>query len=111
LAEELASHLGVSKGLLLEEFRKAASQRRKQPLRGPTLTLSASEKLLLELLLESEAARAEMLAEADELARRQSLPVAPLLAALAAASAADPKFDFSAVEGRLDAGSRELLQH
>jgi hypothetical protein len=101
----------VSKGLLLEEFRKAATQRRKQPLREPTLTLSASERLLLELLLESEAARDEMLAEAEELTRAQSLPVAPLLTALRAAANSQPKFDFSAVEGRLDAVNRELLQH
>ena len=111
LAEELASHLGVSKGLLLEEFRRAATERRKQPLRGPKQTLSASERLLLELLLESAAARGEMLEEAEELARRQSLPVAPLLTALRTAAEAQPQFDFSAVEGRLDAANRELLQH
>lgn len=111
LAEDLASHLGVSKGLLLEEFRKSATERRKQPLRGPQHALSASERLLLELLLESAPAREEMLKEAEELARTQSLPVAPLLTALAAAAASQPHFEFSAVEGRLDAPNRELLQH
>lgn len=111
LAEELASHLGVSKGLLLEEFRKSATHRRKQPLQVPNHSLSISERLLLELFLESADARDEMLSEAEELARTQSLDAAPLFAALAAAAASQQEFDFSAFEARLEAPQRELLSH
>jgi DNA primase len=109
LVEELASHLGVSKGLILDEFRKSAVERRKQPLQTAVVSLGPSERLLLELFLESSAARDEMLSDAEELARAQSQPVAALFTALIAATSSEEQFEFSSFEARLDEANRELL--
>jgi DNA primase len=109
LAEELASHLGVNKGLILEEFRRSATQRRKAPLRTHIVTLGPSERLLLELFIDSPAAREEMLSDAEEIARAQSQPVAALFTALQAAASGQNELDFSAFEARLDEANRELL--
>lgn len=109
LADELASHLGVNKGLILEEFRRSATERRKQPLQAPVVSLGPGELLLLELFIESAEARDEMLADSEEIARAQGQPVAPLFTALQSAASSPDGYDYAGFEARLDEPNRELL--
>lgn len=53
LAAELANRLGVEQAMLLDQFRRMAVQRSEQRMAAPTLDLSPSEKVLLQLLLQS----------------------------------------------------------
>jgi DNA primase len=53
LAAELANRLGVDQAMLLEQFRRMAVQRSEQKMAAPTMDLSPSEKVLLQLLLQS----------------------------------------------------------
>jgi DNA primase len=53
LAAELANRLGVEQAMLLDQFRRMAVQRTEQRMAAPALELSPSEKVLLQLLLQS----------------------------------------------------------
>lgn len=112
LAGELADRLGVDSGLILEEFRRAATERSGKALPNlPKHPLMPSEKLLLELFLDSAEARAELLEKTAELAQQQKTAGAAIFQALAAAQASDQAFEFSAFEGRLDPRDRDIVSH
>ena len=53
LASELAAQLGVEKGLLLEQFRRAAGGRGEERIAMPALAVPPAERMLLELFLHS----------------------------------------------------------
>ena len=110
LANELAEQLGVESGLVLEHFRRSASERRSAPLVISTDDiLSPGERVLLGLFLESEEARQNLLAEAVAVAREDQLPSRRMLESLDAVVQQGEGFQFSAVEGRLESKDRELL--
>jgi DNA primase len=110
LANEVAAHLGVEQGLVLEQFRRAAAERRNAPLgRDMEETFSKGEKLLLRLLVESEDARADLLDAFAELARNERLPSEVILQALQMAAQQGEAFSYSAVEARLQEKDRDAL--
>ncbi len=110
LANELAEQLGVESGLVLEHFRRSASERRSAPLAISTDDiLSPGERLLLGLFLESEEARQNLLADAVALAQENQLPGRRILESLEAVVQRGEGFQFSAVEGRLESKDREML--
>ena len=109
-ADEAAAYLGVDPGLVLEQFRRAAVDRRAPAFSSSPLDeLSHSEKLLVRTLLESAQAREEMLTAATTMARAENLVAADIFEAMAATAASDDPFQYSAVEGRLEAKDRERL--
>lgn len=109
LASELAERLGVDPGLVLEEFRRSATDRsRPGPPSAPTHSLSPGERLLLELFLDSEEARDEMLDRTAELAGEEKWSSQALFQALASAAVSD-SFEFAAFEGRLEERDREMV--
>ena len=109
LTNELADHLGVDRGLVLEQLRRAAVDRRAPPpVSGPGDALEG-EKLLVRLLTESEEARQEMLASVVEIAVRGSLPTAAILEAVVAVASSGERFQYAAVEGRLGEKDQEFL--
>ncbi len=111
LTNELADHLGVDRGLVLEQLRRAAVERRTPPpvsSSGPG-DASPGEKLLLRLLTESEEARKEMLPGVLEIAVREALPTAAILEAVVAVASSGERFQYAAVEGRLGEKDQEFL--
>ena len=111
LTNELADHLGVDRGLVLEQLRRAAVERRSPPpvsSSGPG-DASPGEKLLLRLLTESEEARKEMLPGVLKIAVREALPTAAILEAVVAVASSGERFQYAAVEGRLDEKDQEFL--
>ena len=110
LANDLADHLGVDAGLVLEEFRRAASDRSRRPLpQAPRHTLGPGERLLLELFLESKEARDEMLEETLGVTADAGLSSHALFQALLAAHRDEEHFQFPAFEARLDERDRESV--
>ncbi|MBH41080.1 MAG: DNA primase [Chloroflexi bacterium] len=108
-ADEAAACLGIDPGLVLEQFRRAAIDRK--PVKFPVSLLeglSQSEKLLIRTLLASEEARQEMLTVSTELVLSESLTSASIFEAIAATST-DDVFQFSGVEGRLEEKDRDRL--
>jgi DNA primase len=61
VASDLASYLGVDRGLVLEQFKKAATERQAPAARPPAVVMPAIERILLGALMGSEKARAEVL--------------------------------------------------
>ena len=109
-ADEAAAYLGIDPGLVLEQFRRAAVDRRPPAFTSSPLDeLSQSEKLLVRTLLESAEARDEMLTAAAETARAEKLVAADIFAALAATGASGDAFQYSGVEARLEEKDRERL--
>ena len=112
LAGELADRLGVDSGLILEEFRRSATDRSRKPLPNlPRHPLSPGERLLLELFLDSEEARNEFLREVAVLAGEEKIAGAAIFQALAAAHETGAAFEFSAFEGRLDSRDRDIVSN
>ncbi len=106
VASDVAGYLGVDRGLVLDEFRKAASERRSAPLRQPKAELPAGERILLRCLLESEAARREILPRLASLASLDRLASRNLLRALVAVG---ERFSYAALEARLEESEKTLL--
>ncbi|MBI1356128.1 MAG: DNA primase [Acidobacteria bacterium] len=110
VANDIAERLGVNPGLILEEFRRSSADRGRRAA-PPSIKhpLGHSERLLLELFLDSPEARAEMLPQTAEATRAQQSAGAAIFQAMLAAQESGEPFEFSAIEGRLQPRDREIL--
>lgn len=110
VANDIAERLGVSSGLILEEFRRSSTDRARRTA-APSIKhpLGPSERLLLELFLDSPEARDEMLPQTAEATRAQQTAGAGIFQAMLAAAESGEPFEFSAIEGRLDQRDRESV--
>jgi DNA primase len=108
IANDVAGYLGVDAGLVLENFRKAAMDRRDKkvaPIREP---LRADEKILLNLLLSNEEARAELVPRLEQLPALEQFATRRIFKALFALQA-DGRFGYDELHARLEESDRELL--
>ena len=109
VAEQVGHRMGLDR-LVLDQFVQSFGKARSRSKAVVHQTrLSESERILLRLLIESPEARGELLAEAVELVVKQDLPSRKILEAVHAAAEQDEAFAYSALEGRLDEGERQLL--
>ena len=110
IASDLAGYLGVEPGLVLEQFKRAAAERRapapKAVETGPAIP--AMERMLLQALMSSEEARAEALPRLEE-AITAGFATREIVVALRNLQAAGSPVTFSAVEGRLSPQAGDLL--
>ncbi len=112
IANELAEYLHVERSLVLEQFRRAAAERREDPLGGGRATeerFVPGEKMLLRCLLQSEEARRQFLEQVIPLAAGQNLASLPILEAMRAVAALNDEFHYAALEGRLEPADQEAL--
>jgi DNA primase len=107
IADEVAGYLGIERGLVLDSFRKAATERREKSLAPAQDAVKPVEKFLLSALLVSEEARRRVLPALKEFSIEQ-FSTRRIFEALAALEAAGP-FRFSDLEARLEEPDRELL--
>lgn len=114
IAEDVADYLGVEKGVVLEQFRKAASERRGRSVEAPGKALAAAvpplEKMLLMALLESAEARQEVLPVLRGTPGFGQFVMRPVFEAMAAMWEAGERVEYLGVESRLEEGARALLQ-
>ena len=109
VASDLAGYLGVEPGLILDQLKRAAAERRPAsqiPAAPQIPALPAMERMLLSALLSSEQARAEMLPQIPESVTANFL-TGEIFNALRNLNASP--FAFGALEGRLTPPSRDLL--
>jgi DNA primase len=106
VVNDVASQLGVEKGMLLDQFRRMAADRVKEPLRVPAVEIPPNEKLLLRCLLESAEARQAVLSRLSEMEFAQPLVSARILEAMVAVG--EP-FVYGELEARLEDTERSLL--
>lgn len=109
IVNDLASFLGVEAGLVLEQFRKSAVDRRSSPLRQPRRVVAAVERILLGSLLESEEARQQVLPELRTKKAVESFVTRSIFETLFQMHASGAPIDFAHLEARLDEGGKSLL--
>jgi DNA primase len=109
-ANDLASYLGVDPGLVLDQFKKSAAERRAPvPQSQPASEIPAMERILLNALLSSDRARTEMLpALLPEIT--ESFVTRDVFEGLRHAAGGGDTFSYAALEGRLEGPGRELLR-
>jgi hypothetical protein len=106
----MASYLGVDEGLVLERFRKGTAWRSEAAARtnGPA-AIPATERLLLNALLNSEEARAEVLPVLREMEVVMRFSTRTIFEALFAVAASQGVLTFSNLEARLGDADKDLL--
>ncbi len=112
IANDLAGYLGVEQGMVLDQFKKAAAERRAPTpaAADPGPGIPALERMLIQALISSEAARIQTLPHlADEVIG--NFAAREIFLALRNAHQSDPKATFSAIEARLSSSARDLLHH
>ena len=110
LVDDLAEYLRVESGLVRQHLKRSVSERRADPIAvAPNSGFSPSEEGLIALLLESDEARKELLAEAFEVASVDDLPSGRIIEALHTVMSQEEHFNFPALEGRLEGKDRDLV--
>jgi len=108
VANDVAGYLGVDAGLVLENFRKAAMDRRDKkvvPVREP---LRADEKILLNLLISDAEARRELIPELEQLPALEQFATRRIFKALFALNAGGT-VTYDELHARLEENDQELL--
>ncbi len=108
VANDVAGYLGVDAGLVLENFRKAAMDRRDKkvaPVREP---LRADEKILLNLLVSNAEARQALIPRLQQLSAVEQFATGRIFKALFALHASG-QVNYEELHARLEEGDRELL--
>ncbi|MGI8741677.1 MAG: DNA primase [Bryobacteraceae bacterium] len=121
IAEQVAGYLGIERGLVLDQFRRAATHRTESAPQHRPGDVPPIEKLLLNALLVSSGARAEVLPRLLELEIAEQFVTRRILNALLSVGPSSggaspargfrdgPSFTFSDLEGRLNDSDRDLL--
>ena len=108
VASDVASYLGIERGLVLENFRKMAVERQEKPMRVRE-PLPNTDRILLNLLLTNPEARDQILPQLYELPAVKTSPARRIYEALFALAASGSPINFSQLHGRLEDEDREVL--
>jgi DNA primase len=108
VANDVAGYLGVDAGLVLENFRKAAMDRRDKRVAAVYEPLRADEKILLNLLLVDAEARQELIPELEALPALEQFATRRIFKALFGLQAGGT-VTYDELHARLEEGDRELL--
>ncbi len=109
VAGEIAAHLGVEAGLVLEQFRRAAAERRQAAPAAAAEPLPPSEKVLVRALLADAEARRQVLPRLLEMKAAHGLRTRRVLEAMAQLEQSGAAWSYAALEGRLADPEKSLL--
>ena len=110
VAKDIASHLGVDENLVLERFRRSNNARPQSANRTTApAAVPATERLLLNALLRSAEARAEVLPVLREMGVASRFATRAIFEALFTMEASQDVLTFSSLEGRLGEADKDLL--
>jgi DNA primase len=110
LANDLAGYLGVEVDLVLEQFRKAAAERRETTIAAPAPTLRPMEGLLLKALLDSEEVRREVLPRLKAKNALDRFGAPKIFETMIALQESQQSFTYAELEARLEARDKALLE-
>ncbi|HLY18938.1 MAG TPA: DNA primase [Bryobacteraceae bacterium] len=108
VANDVAGYLGVDAGLVLENFRKAAMDRRDKKVARVREPLRADEKILLNLLISSPEARQGLIPRLEELPALEQFATRRIFTALFALHAGG-QVNYEELHARLEENDQELL--
>ncbi len=110
VANDVAGYLGIDAGLVLENFRKAAAERRETVMRAaPPEPVRPVERILINLLLSNPAARERMVPALRSLPAVSQFPTGRIFHSLFALYDANPAFVFADLDARLDERDHPIL--
>jgi hypothetical protein len=109
IAEEVASYLGISRGIVLEEFRRSAAERSAPPMQTRPMEIPPAERLLLNALLFSAEARDAVLPALASLPVFATLSTRTIFECISGLHGDGSDFSFAEIDARLNEGDRELL--
>jgi DNA primase len=109
VANDVAGYLGVDSGLVLENFRKAATDRREKTLVAPPEPVRHDEKILLNLFLSSEEARERLIPELKALGVIDQFSTKSIFQALFALQESGSPFGMAELDARLEEADRAKL--
>lgn len=109
VAGEIAGYLGVEAGLVLEQFRRAAAERRPAPIQTAAEPLAPLEKVLVRALLADAEARRQVLGRLLAMKATEGLRTRRLLEAMGQLEQSGAAWDYTALEGRLGEPEKSLL--
>ena len=111
IANDVAGYLGVDPGIVLDQFRRAAEDRRPPAPRSESRpSAPALERMLVNALIASEEARAQVLPRLED-TLTADFATREILEALRRLTEAGAAVTFSALDGRLAGGPAQALLH
>ena len=109
IANDVASYIGVDRGIVLDSFRKAVADRQPNALARPAETVRADEKGLLTVLFSGVEGRERFLAGLRRLGILTRLTTGRIYQAILAAEASGSPLTFENVNARLEPAGQGLL--
>jgi DNA primase len=109
VADDLASYLGVERGMVLEAFKKAALDRRQQDVKVAPAPLVPAERILLKALMHHPEVRPQVLPRVRALHNLEQLRSKSLLLAMGSLWELQPDFRYADLEPRLEGNDAALL--
>jgi DNA primase len=109
VANDVAAYLGIEVGLVLENFRKAALERRDHQALSRPEPISAREKVLLNLLLLNAEARDRLIPELKRLPALENFATRRVLLTLISLHETGVPITFDELDARLEKADRSLL--
>ncbi|MDE3167992.1 MAG: hypothetical protein KGN36_19480, partial [Acidobacteriota bacterium] len=109
IANDVAGYIGVSPGMVLDRFRKAAGERNEKTIPRPANPLRHDERMLLGALLTVAELRGELIAAMRQLETIETLPSRRIFQAIFALDDAGARVGFDEVNGRLEEPDQNLL--
>jgi len=109
IANDVAGYIGVDRGMVLDHFRKAVSERGEKTIERPKSPLRHDERMLLIALLADAALRANMIGTLRSLETIETLPSRRIFQAIFALDEAGGRVGFDEINGRLEEADQNLL--
>ncbi len=109
VVNDVAGYLGVDAGPVLENFRKAAAERREKTVRMVVEPVRAVERMLLNFFLVDAGARATLMPELRRMAAVEKFSTRRIFEAMFALYDTGSPITFSLLDGRLEDEDRALL--
>jgi DNA primase len=109
VAENLASYIGVERGVVLDSFRKTVAGKQDQAIERPKPIARADEKGLIHVLLSGEAGNQDVFGELETVEILDRISTRRIFQAIRAVHASGADVTFDAVNARLEESDRQLL--
>jgi hypothetical protein len=109
VANDVAGYLGVDKGMVLDHFKKAVSDRNERAIARPANPLRHDERMLLIALLTQAEGRSEILEQMRMLETVETLPSRRIFQAIFALDGGGGRIGFEEVNARLEEADQNLL--
>jgi DNA primase len=109
IANDVAGYIGVDKGMVLDHFRKAVSERSEKAIERPASPLRHDERMLLIALLTDAELRADTIGPLRSLETIETLPSRRIFQAIFAVDESGGRVGFDEINGRLEEADQNLL--